>query len=129
MTGEGYAPEGNVTPAGNLARLARAAALCNDAALLHRDGSWVVEGDPMEGALLAFAGKVAGDLRSAGRRLDAIPFDSRHRFMAVLTEGAEGRLTHVKGAPEQVLRIRDYRDRKADQAAREIIERGALDHV
>ncbi len=105
ITGEGYAPEGNVTPAGNLARLARAAALCNDAALSQRDGSWVVEGDPMEGALLAFAGKVAGDLRSDGRRLDAIPFDSRHRFMAVLTEGAEGRLTHVKGAPERVLRM------------------------
>jgi magnesium-transporting ATPase (P-type) len=40
--------------------------------------------------LLAFAGKVGGD--HAARRLDAIPFDSRHRFMAVLTEGPAGRL-------------------------------------
>jgi magnesium-transporting ATPase (P-type) len=57
----------------------------------------------MEGALLAFAGKVAA-IRPA-RRLDAIPFDSRHRFMAVLTEGPAGGVTHVKGAPERVLRM------------------------
>jgi calcium-translocating P-type ATPase len=101
--GEGYAPEGAITPAGDLSRLARAAALCNDAALRDKDGGWIIEGDPMEGALLAFAGKSGGE--HAGRRLDAIPFDSRHRFMAVLTEGAAGRMIHVKGAPERVLRM------------------------
>jgi len=103
IAGEGYAPEGAITPAGDLARLARAAALCNDAALTCREGVWTVEGDPMEGALLAFAGKVGGD--HATQRVDAIPFDSRHRFMAVLTEGKQGRVTHVKGAPERVLRM------------------------
>ena len=101
--GNGYAPEGKVSPAGDLSRLALAAALCNDAALKNHEGEWRVAGDPMEGALLAFAGKVGGDL--SARRLDAIPFDSRHRFMAVLTEGPMGRLTHVKGAPERVLRM------------------------
>ena len=103
IDGEGYAPEGAIVPAGDLSRLARAAALCNDAALHCKDDVWTVEGDPMEGALLAFAGKVGGD--HAARRLDAIPFDSRHRFMAVLTEGPQGRVTHVKGAPERVLRM------------------------
>ncbi len=103
VAGEGYAPEGAITPKGDLARMALAAALCNDASLHHKDGHWAVEGDPMEGALLAFAGKVGGD--HAARRLDAIPFDSRHRFMAVLTESAAGRLVHVKGAPERVLRM------------------------
>ncbi|MEH6774711.1 MAG: HAD-IC family P-type ATPase, partial [Cereibacter changlensis] len=101
--GEGYAPEGAITPEGDLAALARAAALCNDAALHRRGGLWMVEGDPMEGALLAFAGKVAGN--HSARRLDALPFDSRHRFMAVLSEGPQGRVTHVKGAPERVLRM------------------------
>ncbi|SEN93850.1 plasma-membrane calcium-translocating P-type ATPase [Gemmobacter aquatilis] len=105
ISGAGYAPEGAVTPAGDLSRLARAAALCNDAGLICRDGVWTVEGDPMEGALLAFAGKVIPDPRATARRLDAIPFDSRHRFMAVLTESAEGRMVHVKGAPERVLRM------------------------
>lgn len=103
IDGEGYAPDGAITPAGDLARLARAAALCNDASLRQKDEVWTVEGDPMEGALLAFAGKVAGD--HAARRLDAIPFDSRHRFMAVLTDGPQGRVIHVKGAPERVLRM------------------------
>jgi len=101
VSGEGYAPQGAIAPSGDLARLACAAALCNDAALHDRDGIWTVEGDPMEGALLAFAGKVGGD--HSTRREDAIPFDSRHRFMAVLTEGPAGRMTHVKGAPERVL--------------------------
>jgi magnesium-transporting ATPase (P-type) len=101
VSGDGYAPEGEITPQGALGPLALAAALCNDARLHRRDGSWTTEGDPMEGALLAFAGKVG--VAQAARRLDAIPFDSRHRFMAVLTEGESGRRVHVKGAPERVL--------------------------
>ncbi len=103
ISGEGYGPDGAITPSGDLSRLALASALCNDAALQQKTGHWTVEGDPMEGALLAFAGKVG--VEAAARRLDAIPFDSRHRFMAVLTEGGEGRLAHVKGAPERVLRM------------------------
>ena len=103
IAGEGYALEGAITPAGDLRQLALAAVLCNDARLYRKDGVWAVEGDPMEGALLAFAAKAGGD--QAAQRLDAIPFDSRHRFMAVLSEGASGRLTHVKGAPERVLRM------------------------
>jgi calcium-translocating P-type ATPase len=105
VDGEGHAPTGAITPAGDLSALARAAALCNDAALTCKDGAWTIEGDPMEGALLSFAGKVGGV--PASRRLDAIPFDSRHRFMAVLTDGPLGRVTHVKGAPERVLRMCD----------------------
>ncbi len=103
VAGEGYAPAGDITPAADLRGLGLAAALCNDAALLHREGAWVVEGDPMEGALLAFATKTGVADRTAWQRLDAIPFDSRNRYMAVLSEGPEGRLIHVKGAPERVL--------------------------
>jgi calcium-translocating P-type ATPase len=105
ITGDGYAPKGAITPAGALTRLARAATLCNDAALRCHDGRWSIEGDPMEGALLAFAGKVGG--AGVAARLDAVPFDSRHRFMAVLTEGPDGRVIHVKGAPERVLHMCD----------------------
>jgi calcium-translocating P-type ATPase len=103
IAGEGYAPQGSITPAGDLSRLARAAVLCNDAALREKAGNWAVEGDPMEGALLAFAGKAG--VEATAQRFDAIPFDSRHRFMAVLTEGPDGGVTHVKGAPERVLRM------------------------
>jgi calcium-translocating P-type ATPase len=103
ISGEGYAPEGAVTPAEDLSRLGRAAALCNDASLHFTGGAWMVAGDPMEGALLAFARKISGV--PVASRLDAVPFDSRHRFMAVLTEAGGQREVHVKGAPERVLRM------------------------
>jgi calcium-translocating P-type ATPase len=103
VSGKGYEPKGEVSPAGDLQALALAAALCNDAALRFRDGAWLVEGDPMEGALLAFARKVTDEPNAGWERLDAIPFDSRHRFMAVLSKGPAGSLVHVKGAPERVL--------------------------
>ena len=61
IAGEGYAPEGAMTPDGDLVRLARGGSLCNDAALRDRGGEWTVEGDPMGGALLAFAGKAGGE--------------------------------------------------------------------
>lgn len=103
VEGDGYAPHGAVMPPGDLAGLARPAALCVDAALHCRDGQWIVEGDPMEGALLAFSGKIGGDHQS--HRLDSIPFDSRHRFMAVLIDSGGRQFTYVKGAPERVLRM------------------------
>ena len=114
--GAGYAPLGEIMLAGrsvdvaaypSLAELARAAALCSDAALHQRDGDWAVEGDPMEGALLAFAGKCGVDERAqrlAWTRTDVIAFDARHRFMATLNHDHEMRaFIFVKGAPERVL--------------------------
>ena len=110
VEGQGYAPEGRIDPPGELAALARAAVRCNDATLRRQADDWLVDGDPMEGALLAFAGKVPGDHR--GRRLDLVPFDSRHRFMAVLSEGGNGPELHVKGAPEKVLAMCSGIDRQ-----------------
>ncbi|MDY0022479.1 cation-transporting P-type ATPase [Arenimonas caeni] len=114
VEGEGYAPQGRLLlESGNgpdppaLAWLARACALCNDAALHSRDGEWQVEGDPMEGALLALAGKAGVDLGQVGAqwpRVDAIPFDARHRFMASLHHDHTGHAVALaKGAPERLL--------------------------
>ncbi|MDP1932963.1 MAG: cation-transporting P-type ATPase [Gammaproteobacteria bacterium] len=90
-----------------LSELARIAALCNDAALSNLNGVWTVEGDPMEGALLAFAGKIAPEFSpgaSAWPRTDTVPFDARHRYMATLHHDDEQRgFVFVKGAPEQIL--------------------------
>jgi magnesium-transporting ATPase (P-type) len=116
VTGAGYAPSGQFLREGRevdpdshpaLAALARAAVLCNDAALRHAGGHWSVDGDPMEGALLAFGGKAgheAAALRSALPRDDEIPFDAAHRFMATLHHSHDaGAFALVKGAPERVL--------------------------
>lgn len=116
LEGEGYAPKGalkledaNVSPSEHdvLEELARAAALCNDAALREHEQIWVVEGDPMEGALLAFAGKMDVEARkeqAEWTRTDAIPFDAKHRFMATLNHDHEHHaFVFVKGAPERIL--------------------------
>jgi magnesium-transporting ATPase (P-type) len=110
VEGEGYAPLGRITPAEGLASLGLAAALCNDARLRQSaegEGGaaiWRVEGDPMEGALLAFAAKTEGATTEGWHRLAELPFDARHRYMAVLSAGPGGiRRLDVKGAPEAVL--------------------------
>jgi len=116
IEGTGYDPAGDITLEGRavtskehpaLTELGRAAALCNDASLRELGGVWTVEGDPMEGALLAFSGKAGVDgrgERSAWARTDAIAFDSKHRFMATLHHDHERHaFVFVKGAPERIL--------------------------
>ncbi len=116
LEGTGYKPKGAlkledtyVSPAEHpvLKEFAHVAALCNDAALRECDGVWEVEGDPMEGALLAFAGKMDIDVhreQAAWARTDAIPFDAEHRFMATLNHNHQNKaFIFVKGAPEQIL--------------------------
>ncbi len=91
--------------------LVLAGVLCNDARLVQIDGHWRVAGDPMEGALLALAGKAGmpvDDAHARWPRLDEIPFDAAHRFMATLHRAPDGRsVIVVKGAPEQVLTLCD----------------------
>lgn len=113
--GTGYEPSGEInlngTPVktgdyGVVKELGRAATLCNDALLRERGDSWEVEGDPMEGALLALAGKAGIDAQresSVWQRIDVIPFDAKHRFMATLNQSSDkSTYAFVKGAPEQV---------------------------
>jgi len=106
IDGIGYAPEGEISPTqapGSLRDAALVAHLCNDADLSQTDNGWQVAGDPMEGALLAFAAKTGVDAKGWTRQ-DEIPFDAVHRFMAVMVEGPDKqRLVLVKGAPERVL--------------------------
>ena len=105
VSGTGYAPAGMVSGPPIDPDLARAAALCNDAELRQTEAGWVVDGDPMEGALLALASKAGQPpdvIRAAEPRIDEIPFDARHRFMATVN-GHGDRTIFIKGAPEEVL--------------------------
>lgn len=74
------------------------------------EGSWRMVGDPTEGALVTLAHKsgLSAEVLRTVQRLDVIPFESEHRFMAVLVQ-AQGDAGQpevlLKGAPEVVLRL------------------------
>ncbi len=131
IEGEGYAPQGRFTLAGEeiepalhpqLLHFATGAALCNDAHVRHAEGTaWTVEGDPMEGALVTLATRAGLDverLRQDWRRLDEVPFDAVHRYMATLHRPVDApAVVFVKGAPEQVLAMcRDQQGAEGVQA-------------
>ena len=119
-------PEGRGTaPAEDpvLGLMGRVSMLCNDAEIRQEDGAWKVEGDPTEGALYPFANKLGLERQAeqaAYPRIDAIPFESEHRFMATLHKDAAGKqFLLVKGAPEvdpRSLRSAGSRRRRAGAA-------------
>jgi magnesium-transporting ATPase (P-type) len=128
ITGDGYAPEGKVKkegkPAGKapvLALMGRVSMLCNDAELFQDEGAWKVEGDPTEGALYPFATKLGMDRQAeqaASPRIDAIPFESEHKFMATVHKSADGKeVLFVKGAPEVILEHSDRQQTDGGQPA------------
>lgn len=121
VSGVGYAPEGSFSRNGkaisiadyaDMLELFRVGLLCNDAALHQREGTWIIHGDPTEGALITVAMKATLDPafeHEALPRTDVIPFESEHRFMATLHQDHTGdSLIYAKGAPEEVLAMCNY---------------------
>ncbi len=114
VSGVGYAPEGEIQQAGKktgmssnaaLTELLRAGLLCNDTVLKQGDEGWKVEGDPTEGALLVAACKADLEIKTEQDtypRLDAIPFESQHQYMATL-HGGDSPVVYLKGAVESLL--------------------------
>ncbi|MEQ8787336.1 MAG: cation-transporting P-type ATPase [Pirellulaceae bacterium] len=116
LTGSGYSPDGEIKPYGGGGFADNATArecllaglLCNDSTLVQKDGRWDVSGDPTEGALLVSARKAGFDERQTHQRrprLDSIPFESQHQYMATLHDRENDglRVVYVKGAIEVVL--------------------------
>ncbi|MBL6765694.1 MAG: cation-transporting P-type ATPase [Verrucomicrobiae bacterium] len=117
VTGTGYGPEGAVLEDGKPVNLGERAALreclvagllCNDTQIVSADGRWQVQGDPTEAALSVAAGKagLSGDeLNSRHGRIDSIPFESEHQFMATLHGHHEPgrRVIFKKGSVEKLL--------------------------
>jgi len=111
VAGTGYEPKGEVEPEATqaLLDLARAAVLCSDATVAppaNDSPDWTAVGDPMEAALVAFAGRCGLDpqqVRDQAPRIAEHPFDQAKRFMTTLHFVPEGSLTICKGAPETVL--------------------------
>ncbi len=117
VSGAGYAPAGAFRRDDRLVEAAtqpalleilRAGLLCNDARLYRDGNAWLIEGDPTEAALLVSAHK--GGLhrepaQDSHPRLDAIPFESVHQFMATLhhNRAEDARHVYLKGSVESLL--------------------------
>ncbi|MFN5516235.1 MAG: cation-translocating P-type ATPase [Cyanobacteriota bacterium] len=117
VTGEGYAPSGEIKTQGapvehlepEAQTLLEACVLCNDALLQPRQGQWEILGDPTEGALLTLAGKAQlyrEDLTEKMPRLAEIPFSSERKRMSVIVADpsqAGAKILYAKGSPEILL--------------------------
>ena len=95
VTGDGYANEGEVlrdsgSAGSGLRRCAkwrRSPFTATTRSCRKVDGRWKVEGDPTEAALYPFAAKLGLDRQAEKHglpRIDAIPFEFEHKFMATL---------------------------------------------
>jgi Ca2+-transporting ATPase len=114
FAGTGYAPEGRVevrTQAMKM-ELERALAVgdrANNAVLQEREGRWMVQGDPTEGALIVAAHKAGLEeeaLDARFRRIAEVPFSSARKLMTTVHSDAEreGRLrVFTKGAADVLL--------------------------
>lgn len=134
VTGAGYLPQGDIREGDRpvavsdqplLKECLTAGLLCNTARLVEKSGRYEIEGDPTEGALIVSARKAALDertLAAALKRVDTLPFESQHQYMATLHDGGEGnrRVVYMKGSVEKVLeRCGDLADKDALHACAE----------
>ena len=120
IEGTGYAPQGDVRREGggarstapcdsNSQRALTVADRANNAVLQERDGRWIVQGDPTEGALIVAARKAgleddALDARFA--RVGEVPFSSERKLMSTVHTDADRQerlLVFTKGAPDVLL--------------------------
>ncbi len=115
VTGAGYIPKGEFLLGdegtdpqadGDLDTLLRIGYLNNDSHLQENNGTWVVFGDPTEGALTV-AGAKAGlsdSLKKAYPRIGEFPFESARKMMSTIHNTPDGgKVAYVKGAPEVIL--------------------------
>ena len=117
--GSGYAPQGAVRRddgqpidgplRSELDRALRVADRANNAIIVEREGRWLVEGDPTEGALLVAARKAgvrSDSLDARLPRVGEVPFSSERKLMSTLhrdTEQQDRGVVFTKGAPDVLL--------------------------
>lgn len=136
VTGDGYAPVGDIQIGGqnadllknpSLSRLLHVSVLCNNATLYEekqelkrkkgKDAKetsvsvWNIKGDPTEGALVVLSAKSGithESLSDKYKRIAEFPFDSERKRMSVLVASENGRMACTKGAPDVLLQHCSY---------------------
>ncbi|MCX7194312.1 MAG: HAD-IC family P-type ATPase [Proteobacteria bacterium] len=128
VNGEGYAPDGRITfeSDSDLHAFLLPMTLCTDS----RVRAEQLIGDPTEGALWVLAQKGGLDPEAEQEerpRIDEIPFDSAHKFMATFHHAGEKVEMFIKGAPDVLLArsthsLAEDGEQLLDAAARAAIE-------
>jgi Ca2+-transporting ATPase len=119
LSGTGYSPDGEMVSAGQgeIGDALRSELRCsltageraNNAVLQERDGRWIVQGDPTEGALVVAArkGGLTDEVLDARfQRVGEVPFSSERKLMTTIHTDAEKQerlLAFTKGAPDVLL--------------------------
>ena len=117
VSGSGYKDEGDIRLDGQIVTASSSVALeecleagllCNDSQIREDNGAFQVQGDPTEAALIVTArkgGLLDAELHRIHPRLDSIPFESEHQFMATLHRGGHvsPHIIYKKGAVERML--------------------------
>ncbi len=117
VSGTGYKDEGDIQLNGQvvtaessvaLGECLEAGLLCNDSQISEDNGAFQVQGDPTEATLIVTArkgGLLDAELHRIHPRLDSIPFESEHQFMATLHRGGHvsPHIIYKKGAIERML--------------------------
>ncbi|MEA1891840.1 MAG: cation-transporting P-type ATPase [Campylobacterota bacterium] len=118
VSGNGYIPEGEFSTAkgrvesiqSGLKELLEVGYLCNESYLVNKDGEYLINGDPTEGALIVSALKAGCDEHQLNKRYprcDLLPFESDRQFMATINTDEENgeRILYLKGSVEKTLDI------------------------
>lgn len=117
IEGGGYDPVGDVKLDGKkininslpgLRNLVSVGTLANDARLNNSTGNYKITGDPTEGAIITFAGKLgqtAEQLNMIYPRIEELPFDSSRKMMTTFHSNyVNGKIvSFTKGAPDIVI--------------------------
>ena len=118
IEGGGYEPVGavkldgkqiNIGDLPSLKNLVAIGALANDAHLDNSSGVYKVAGDPTEGAIVTFAGKLGHTTKSLNAsypRVEELPFDSARKMMSTFhTNYIDGKIvSFTKGAPDILIK-------------------------
>ncbi|MBU0980520.1 MAG: HAD-IC family P-type ATPase [Nanoarchaeota archaeon] len=120
VTGEGYNPKGlffkekdviDVMKHKTISRILEIGVLCNNSDLKKDKHDWIVDGEPVEGALIVLA-KKAGfekwEYQNKFLRKTEHPFDSERKLMSTVHTYRGKHFVHSKGAPEMLLKKAHY---------------------
>jgi len=120
VTGEGYNPEGvflkekeviDVKKHKTISKILEIGMLCNNSDLKQIKNEWVIDGEPVEGALIVLAKKAGFDklvYHNKFQRKTEHPFDPDRKLMSTVHTYKGKDFVYTKGAPEMLLKKAHY---------------------